>query len=188
MPEMDGLSTARYIYQHWDAAARPYMIAMTANAMLGDREECLKAGMDDDISKPIHAATLVQALSRCLACSQPVAQPQPDSDAAIDLQVLHTLHTAIGESDDVMTELIDCYLVEALKLMQSMQVAVFTQDPVALNQAAHMLKASSAYLGATTLAKLCKQLEADSRAGSMTRSATNVKQLEAEYERVQTAL
>jgi CheY-like chemotaxis protein len=69
MPEMDGLEATRQICKRWPAGARPRIIAMTANAMQGDREICLAAGMDDYVSKPIRVDELVQALSRC----QPLA-------------------------------------------------------------------------------------------------------------------
>lgn len=64
MPEMDGLETTQKIYQQWNAHKRPYIIAMTANAMQGDREICLNAGMNDYISKPVQIDSLRQALSR----------------------------------------------------------------------------------------------------------------------------
>ncbi len=63
MPEMDGLEASRRIVARWpDAALRPRIIAMTANAMQGDREECLAAGMDDYVTKPIRVDALVDAL------------------------------------------------------------------------------------------------------------------------------
>jgi len=63
MPEMDGLEASRRIVARWpDAAQRPRIIAMTANAMQGDREECLAAGMDDYVTKPIRVDALVQGL------------------------------------------------------------------------------------------------------------------------------
>jgi CheY-like chemotaxis protein len=64
MPELDGLDAARRICQRWQRAERPRIVAMTANAMQGDREVCLDAGMDDYISKPIHLGELVAALGR----------------------------------------------------------------------------------------------------------------------------
>jgi len=62
MPEMDGLEASRQITQRWPAAQRPRIVAMTANAMQGDRELCLAAGMDDYLTKPIRVEQLVQAL------------------------------------------------------------------------------------------------------------------------------
>ena len=65
MPEMDGLEATRQICARWPGGERPRIIAMTANAMQGDREICLAAGMDDYVSKPIRVDELVQALARC---------------------------------------------------------------------------------------------------------------------------
>jgi CheY-like chemotaxis protein len=65
MPEMDGLeATRRIVAEQPDSAKRPWIIALTANAVQGDRETCLAAGMDDYISKPIKKEQLVQAVSR----------------------------------------------------------------------------------------------------------------------------
>jgi CheY-like chemotaxis protein len=62
MPEMDGLEASRRITARWPAGQRPRIVAMTANAMQGDREMCLAAGMDDYLSKPIRLDELVEAL------------------------------------------------------------------------------------------------------------------------------
>jgi CheY-like chemotaxis protein len=65
MPEMDGLEATRQIGLRFPPEKRPRIIAMTANAMQGDREICIKAGMDDYISKPIRVEELIQVLARC---------------------------------------------------------------------------------------------------------------------------
>lgn len=64
MPDMDGLEATRQITQRWDPSERPYIIAMTANAMQGDREMYLAAGMDDYIPKPLRVEEMVAALKR----------------------------------------------------------------------------------------------------------------------------
>jgi CheY-like chemotaxis protein len=64
MPEMDGLEASRQITARWPAGKRPRIIAMTANAMRGDREMCLAAGMDEYITKPIRVPNLVDALQK----------------------------------------------------------------------------------------------------------------------------
>jgi CheY-like chemotaxis protein len=64
MPEMDGLEASKRITTQWSAAERPRIVAMTANAMQGDREECLAAGMDDYITKPIRVEHLVTVLTQ----------------------------------------------------------------------------------------------------------------------------
>ena len=85
MPEMDGLEATRAIWREWPAGQRPRIVAMTANAMKEDRDECLAAGMDDYLSKPIHVEELVRALQAAqplpsAACPLPVA-PQPEQAA-----------------------------------------------------------------------------------------------------------
>jgi GAF domain-containing protein/CheY-like chemotaxis protein len=67
MPEMDGMEASRQIVQKWPAGKRPRIVAMTANAMQGDREACLAAGMDDYITKPIRVPQLVEALANSTA-------------------------------------------------------------------------------------------------------------------------
>jgi CheY-like chemotaxis protein len=62
MPEMDGVEASRRITARWPTGQRPRIVAMTANAMQGDREMCLAAGMDDYLSKPIRLHELVEAL------------------------------------------------------------------------------------------------------------------------------
>ncbi len=69
MPEMDGLEASRQICARWPRGERPRLIAMTANAMQGDRERCLEAGMDDYVSKPVRVEELVAALAE----TEPVA-------------------------------------------------------------------------------------------------------------------
>ena len=70
MPEMDGLETARYICQEWLPHSRPWLIAMTAGAMEGDRKNCLEAGMNDYISKPVKIPVLQAALERYLILNE----------------------------------------------------------------------------------------------------------------------
>ena len=65
MPEMDGFEASREINRRWPGARRPRIVAMTANAMQGDRELCAAAGMDDYVAKPIRVEELVAALERC---------------------------------------------------------------------------------------------------------------------------
>ncbi|MEO7761935.1 MAG: response regulator, partial [Casimicrobiaceae bacterium] len=64
MPQMDGIEASREINRRWPGSNRPRIVAMTANAMQGDREECIAAGMDDYVTKPIRVEALVEALQR----------------------------------------------------------------------------------------------------------------------------
>lgn len=75
MPEMDGLETTRQIRQGWATDCQPRIVAVTANALSGDREICLAAGMDDYISKPVRLERLAQLLAECGSCSPSSVEP-----------------------------------------------------------------------------------------------------------------
>jgi CheY-like chemotaxis protein len=281
MPEMDGLTATRQICQTWSPRERPWIIAMTANAMLGDREMCLEAGMDDYISKPIRVPELVRVLSKCKetidsgedngrslnsnaithssvsnlnssahrmygqatllakpedetfpvntlspqewnssifnntreaplhleskeelslpASSTPLLSSFPSS---IDAEVFQGLREMVDQ-DDVLLEVIDRYLEETPKLLQTMhnlltllQTEEATQKEAAvLERTAHTLKSTSAMIGATRLSQLCQELETLSLAYStnalasvLATSVALLSKVETEYESAKTAL
>lgn len=216
MPHMDGLATTRRICQEWSnkeadgrGIIRPRIIAMTANAMQGDTEECLQAGMDDYISKPIRVEELIQALSKCqpqegirdwvlgiredgktqeVQQSAVVLEPSP-LISGIDAKVLQSFREMVKENvDEILVEMIDCYLEDAPKQLNAIATAITQGDAKQLRLAAHTLKSSSLTLGATTLSHLCKELESTSRNGHTEGGASKIPQLEAEYEKVKIAL
>ena len=94
MPEMDGLTATQTICARWSPEQRPWIIAMTANAMAGDRKTCMDAGMDDYISKPIHTDALVSALQNAkprqtssdptATASDPTIAASSDPSAPVD--------------------------------------------------------------------------------------------------------
>jgi signal transduction histidine kinase/DNA-binding response OmpR family regulator/HPt (histidine-containing phosphotransfer) domain-containing protein len=206
MPEMDGLEAAKRICQQWERQRRPYLIAMTANAMQGDREICLAAGMDDYISKPVRMEELAQVLSHCkplkpsiepsgvsfasnaaqLSLADPT--PKPD-DSVLDLTVLAFFQQEMGEmGSEVVAELIDCYLTEAPALVQSIRTAINQQNLKEVQRVAHGLKASSASLGAMGLSQLCQELETMALSAPFDQSAAIAARLESAYKGVEAAL
>ncbi len=93
MPEMDGLAATRRICQEWPKENRPRIIAMTANAMQGDREECINAGMDDYISKPIRMEELARALFEC----QPHSKPPQQVGVSVSLGEVSEVMASVGK-------------------------------------------------------------------------------------------
>jgi CheY-like chemotaxis protein/HPt (histidine-containing phosphotransfer) domain-containing protein len=192
---------------------RPRIIAMTANAMQGDREMCLEAGMDDYISKPIRMEELVRALTKCqeeLKASQlniesaednlqPSTLIQPENfnslRAVVDAAVFQELREMINH-DIILESVIDSYVEETPKMLEAMHrslaglhhVTVDQNDAQVLQRAAHTLKSTSATLGALRLAQLCGDLEALKPAGNLAEAAAIVSQVETEYEKVKAVL
>lgn len=212
MPKMDGLEATRRICQEWGVGFRPYIIAITANAMRGDREVCLAAGMNDYISKPIQLQELAEALSKCppqrsseftsrgkqgkVMCLelQPSSyilqsgQNQTLKTAKIDAKILQSLQNMLRGDRMAFVELIECYLTETPRLVQDMSAAITTQDAQTLLNTAHQLKSSSASVGAIALSQLCKVLEAQGYSSKLENSLDLISQLYQEYEQVKAAL
>jgi CheY-like chemotaxis protein len=79
MPEMDGWEATHRIHERWPPGQRPYIIAMTAYALRGDKEACFAAGMDDYVAKPVHPEELAMALERGKATSTATRRRAPAS-------------------------------------------------------------------------------------------------------------
>jgi CheY-like chemotaxis protein len=193
MPEMDGLEAARRMHREWPGDERPRIVAMTANAMQGDREICLAAGMDDYVSKPIHLDDLADALSRCTPRAVGVPEaPQPASAAAhedgvLDAEALEQLRARAGDRAFVI-DLVDTFLRDAPTLLETLRSALADAEAQRVRRAAHTLKSNGRLFGATTLAELCQELEAMAKAGSLAGAAELVARIDEEYARVADAL
>ncbi|MDY7021139.1 MAG: response regulator [Cyanobacteriota bacterium] len=190
MPEMDGLETARHIKKRYgdnpkDIAKRPRIIAVTANAMESDRNECIAAGMDDYISKPIRMEQLVAVLKRCQPLEQTAINsanfktpetvlltngselhPSSSVDVLVSSPVSTALDTNVIESlreIDALEEAVEIYLETTPELLEKIESAITDLDGQQLKSAAHSLKSISGTLGALRLFQCCEQLEMKGR-------------------------
>jgi signal transduction histidine kinase/DNA-binding response OmpR family regulator/HPt (histidine-containing phosphotransfer) domain-containing protein len=199
MPEMDGLEASREITRRWPADSRPRIVAMTANAMQGDRELCMAAGMDDYMSKPIRVEELVAALERGgargaegprprVASASSPARAAVDTSAppALDPAVLERLRATVGAG--FLDELVPTFVEDSQELVGTMRRALGTCDMESFRRAAHSLKSNAASFGATGLATLARDLEALARSGSLDGAESRVEHLAGECERVVRAL
>ncbi len=190
MPEMDGLEAARRICQQWQPEHRPRLIAMTANARPGDRADCLNAGMDGYISKPIHREELAQVLQHCQpsrtdAIGQWAIEPTASGEPTLDAAVLETFKQVIGDdTGEMVTEIITCYLTQTPLILETMRIAAAEGKTADIYRAAHSLKSSSASLGAMGLSHLCQQLEEITSNDPVSEYADLLNTIKTEYEQV----
>jgi signal transduction histidine kinase/HPt (histidine-containing phosphotransfer) domain-containing protein len=173
MPEMDGLEAAQQVCLRWPYDKRPRMIAMTGNALSGDRERCLDAGMDHYISKPVHVTELQAALEQWGPLSTRKSdtaflwrQKVPRPDEILDHSVLAELRQvqAAGEAS-LLRELVDLFLDNASQRIKLMQENVGDSQKLAFH--AHALRSMCLNLGARRIAELSEKLEATSTVGSL---------------------
>ncbi len=165
MPEMDGLEATRRI-RALGSIAQPRIVAMTANAMHGDREACLEAGMDDYLAKPIRVEELATALRATPneADRRATATHVTPSPAVLDPAALTRLR-AIAPNADAFERLVSSFLDNGASLIAQMSDAVGSGDLDVLRRSAHTLKSNAASFGAGDLSALCATLEAQTRAG-----------------------
>jgi CheY-like chemotaxis protein len=148
MPEMDGLEASRAIHEEWPAEQCPRIVAMTANGMQGDREECLAAGMDDYLAKPIQINALQEALERAGLWTRvhrrPTSPLKPVKTAPLSLEaekhvepgppldpaVLSELRQFQGEGEpDIVQELAEAFQFETPPLLETLHEAVAKGQP-----------------------------------------------------------
>jgi CheY-like chemotaxis protein/HPt (histidine-containing phosphotransfer) domain-containing protein len=212
MPEMDGLEAARAIrsLERERGVSRPVcIIATTANALHGDRERCLEAGMNDYLSKPFRLENLRATLERWLpqdtrgdlgrACPEaqrvmePGEPPRAESPAetetidALDPRALGDL-LALSPDGSFLARLTECYLATSLEDLDALRAAVSAQNPEAIRARAHSLKSSSGNVAALGLAGLCARLEKAARSGEIGDAPDTLDCIASEHARVVQAL
>ena len=175
MPVLDGYGATRAIRSlvSTDEQERLPIVAMTANAMAGDREKCLAAGMDDYLSKPFSIDQLSASLSRWLTPKETrlVTPSDPPPSSATQREVagvdaaLEELRK-INESPEFLDRIVERYVRSSNELIERFAAALENQSLKQLGAAAHTLKSSAAMMGGFELAELCRDLEQQSETAS----------------------
>jgi CheY-like chemotaxis protein len=170
MPEMDGLTATRRIRESLPPERQPRIVAMTANALSGDRERCLEAGMDDYISKPIQLTELARVMER----NQPGASAKPTETPAGDtLETLNPFTTTSGIEHELQTIqklaivagpvgvsiVLGAMIDSAADLTAGLRAALHGADHKEFRRHAHSLKTNAQTVGAEPLTRQFEALE-----------------------------
>ncbi|HEX9161588.1 MAG TPA: response regulator [Thermoanaerobaculia bacterium] len=178
MPEMDGFEATRLIRAREGYLRHTPVVALTANALQGDRERCLEAGMDDYLSKPVAETELARILDRWLP-----AEPEPVADEPIVSGTIEYLQQVGGQDENFLRDLIALYIEDAGTRIAAMRGALDVKNASELASAAHALKSSAGNIGAMTVRSLAESIEQIGRAGSIDGAGEIMARLEAEHAR-----
>lgn len=221
MPVMDGFAATAEIRRHEQQCGHARVlpiVAITANALQGDREACLAAGMDDYLSKPFTQQDLGHTIARWIALPRaatvhhsvaPPAQtppapvevpPEPPPEVTppsaappagqpLNRQALENIRALSRTDGDALLErVILAFTSETPRQLSAMRAAIAGADAQALRKVAHSLKSGSANVGADGLAQLCKEMEKLGRAGSTEGAAPLLQQMQQAFLAVRESL
>lgn len=198
MPEMDGFAATAALRQSEEGTLHhTTIIALTANAMEGDQQRCLAAGMDDYLSKPFTQEKLQIVLRRWAKKTKPAlaATPALQASAQATAPRLAASFPILDESaleelrklqrpgqPNIVHKCIATYLADAATLSTALCEAITRGDNAALRATAHSLKSSSAMVGVRRYSELCKDLEQMGRAQAVTQTLPLLPTVQAVYE------
>jgi len=198
MPVMDGYEAAREIRNH-DSAVLNHnvpVIAMTANAMQGDREACIEAGMDDYIAKPIDPAALAEIVEKWLmraegddeGAGQAVTGEAPteqSEERRFDMTIL--INRMMGD-EEMAREILDGFMEDMPDQIAALKEALEAGDSPLAERLAHTIKGASANVGAEELRNAALQMEEAAKESDMERCATLLPAIEREFENLKKSI
>jgi CheY-like chemotaxis protein len=168
MPNMDGFElTAAIRGDEVDRPERARIVAITANALQGEAERCIAAGMDDYLAKPVAMPALKSTLQKWMPASgyadapdtEVIVQATAASAAAGAVVDPRFLRESFGDDADFIKEIMGDYVEPALGIVAEIDAAWDSRSATGIGAAAHKLKSASRAIGADALADLCERLE-----------------------------
>ncbi len=201
MPVMDGYEATRAI-RKWEreqpGQLRIPIVALTANALVGDADACIASGMDDYLAKPYSRNQLTATMARRVPSHMvemaaesrpdtPVSAPAPlaPRDANLNQRALDNIRSLDPDGrEGVLKEVLQIYIGEAPGQLLAMTQAVQTRNPSELARVAHALKSASQNVGAVQMGETCRQLEQIGKSGGVEGAANIVNNITAQYQAV----
>jgi CheY-like chemotaxis protein len=187
MPEMDGLEATAAIRGAEKSSGKHLpIVAMTANAMRGDRERYLNGGMDGYISKPVNSRLLFAEMERCLAgikinTGTAITEDPPPLAEQLDRALL--LERVEGDQE-LLAEMIQLFLADAPHLLDAMRNALLQGDMILLERSAHSMKGAAGNMSAMVTVNAAMQLEQSVKKGDPELSRAYLAALEGAVERL----
>jgi PAS domain S-box-containing protein len=199
MPVMDGYAASRAIREREaakGASRRVPIVALTANALVGDKELCLTAGMDDHLAKPYSREQLAVMLARWLpaelveipasGCAEAVMLPVSEP-GSLDQAALDNLR-ALDADGSVLNQIIGIFLEDAPQQVAGLRQALGAQNLVELGRVAHSMKSASFNVGAQVLGEACQRLEHHCKNGEIVHADELVTHIESLVDAVEPLL
>jgi two-component system, sensor histidine kinase and response regulator len=191
MPEMDGIQAAGVIREREKTTGgRIPIVAMTARAMIGDRERCLAAGMDGYLSKPVHAEELRRLVDRVASMgpAAPQSPPSDPDDRDRERRVIPDRKALLRKVEgdvSLLTRMLGIFREQSRRLLGDLKAATERGDAAGVNEAAHALKGSLAFWCQGAAFQIARRLEAKGRTRDLDGARQDGERLAAEYERLE---
>jgi signal transduction histidine kinase/DNA-binding response OmpR family regulator len=189
MPVMDGFDTTREIRRRHGTGRQIPIVALTASAMKGDRENCLAAGMDDYVTKPIPRDQLLALIDRWIKPSpsqrEPVPAPRSEEIPPVRLDWIRDL---VGQDAHLIAELTQTFAKETGERVDQLQQALQAGDAATATQLSHGIRSAALNLGATPLASLALELEIQCKTGELEPAPAQLQRVGRELERIRRSL
>jgi len=193
MPGMDGWE-ATTIIRDPQSAVRDHqvtIIAMTAHAMKEDRELCLKAGMDDYVSKPVDPRALMQAIEKQASQSGLEAESEPESPRLPQQNEVFdkvVIMRRLGDNEDLLRQIINVFLESLPDQLEELKQGVGSEDAAVIRQKAHRIKGASASIGAEAVRETAAALEEAGKKGELKATLPLLEELQQEIENLRSVL
>jgi PAS domain S-box-containing protein len=178
MPDMDGLEATRRIRVQFTGARRPWIIAMTANAMDSDRKNCFDAGMDGYLSKPVRIEALEAELTRS---SENIGQ-------IVDFSVLSRFGEMTGSGSEAVRELVEIFSEETPQALQQIRNDIDRRHVQGISILAMQLGRACQNFGAERMQTLCSSLQTAGKNGDFALATEFADRIETEFEIVKSTL
>ncbi|HYJ46546.1 MAG TPA: response regulator, partial [Pyrinomonadaceae bacterium] len=189
MPEMDGYEATAAIRRLEGTDKHTLIVAMTANALEGDRRKCLEAGMDDYVSKPVKPEELGEVLNRLLSgadkSSGCLEAPTRGEASPVDME---RVRLAMGDEPEELADILDVYLTQMSEGLEKLSAAIEAGDAERVSFISHNCAGVSANCGMVALVSPLRELDRMGRAEQLEGAAALALRVGREFERVKTFL